>query len=49
MLILLKWSIIKHKNLLSHIKMGREILTFGDIETEKNYDGLMDKLNGCIL
>ena len=38
-----------HKNLLSHIKMGREILTFGDIEIEKNYDGLMDKLNGCIL
>ena len=23
------------KNLLSHIKMGKEILTFGDIENEK--------------
>ena len=30
-----KWKIIKHKNLLSHIKMGKEILTFGDIEIEK--------------
>ena len=29
--------------------MGKEILTFGDIEIEKNYDGLMDKLNACIL
>ena len=29
-------NIIKHKNLLSHIKMGKEILTFGDIEIEKN-------------
>ena len=27
---------MKHKNLLSHIKMGKEILTFGDIEIEKN-------------
>ena len=26
---------MKHKNLLLHIKMGRETLTFGDIETEK--------------
>ena len=33
-----KWNIIKHKNLLSRIKMGEEILTFGDIEIEKkNY------------
>ena len=24
-----------HKNLLSHIKMGKEILMFGDIEIEK--------------
>ena len=24
------------KTLLSHIKMGKEILTFGDIEIEKN-------------
>ena len=31
-----KWNIIKHKTLLSHIKMGIEILTFGDIEVEKN-------------
>ena len=31
-----KQSIIKHKNLLSHIKIGIEILTFGDIEIEKN-------------
>ena len=26
---------ITHKNLLSHIKMGKEILMFGDIEIEK--------------
>ena len=30
-----KGNIIKHKNLLSHIK-GKEILTFGDIEFQKN-------------
>ena len=28
--------IIKHKNLLSHIKIGKETLTFGEIEFEKN-------------
>ena len=27
---------MKHKNSLSHIKLGKEILTFGDIEIEKN-------------
>ena len=26
---------MKHKNLLSRIKMGKEILTFGNIEIEK--------------
>ena len=26
---------ITHKNLLSHIKMGKEILMFGDVEIEK--------------
>ena len=26
---------IQHKNLLSHIKMCKEILTFGEIEIEK--------------
>ena len=31
-----KQNIIKHKNLLSHIKMGKEILTFGHIEIEKD-------------
>ena len=31
-----KRNIIKHKNLLSHIKMSEKILMFGDIETEKN-------------
>ena len=31
-----KWNIIKHKRLLSRIKMGKEILTFGDIEIEKD-------------
>ena len=31
-----KRNIMKHKNLLSHIKMGKEILTFGDNEIEKN-------------
>ena len=30
-----KQNIIKHKNLLSHIKMDKEILTFGNIKTEK--------------
>ena len=28
-------DIIKLKNLLSHIKIGKEILMFGDIEIEK--------------
>ena len=27
-------NIITHKNLLSQIKMGKETLTFGDIETD---------------
>ena len=27
-----KWNIIKRKTLLTHIKMGKEILTFGDNE-----------------
>ena len=31
-----KRNVIKHKNLLSHIKMGENILTFGDTEIEKN-------------
>ena len=31
-----RWNIVKHKNLLSHMKVGKEILTFGDIEIEKN-------------
>ena len=31
-----KKNIIKNKNLISYIKMGKEILTFGDIEIEKN-------------
>ena len=31
-----KQNIIKHKNLLSHIKTGKEIVTFEDIEIEKN-------------
>ena len=26
-----KWIIINHKNSLSHTKMGKEFLTFGDI------------------
>ena len=30
-----KWNIIKHKNLLSHIKIGKELLTFGNFEIEK--------------
>ena len=29
-----KWNIIKHKNLLSHIKMCKEILMFANIEIE---------------
>ena len=31
-----KQNIKKHQKLLSHIKMEKEILTFGDIEIEKN-------------
>ena len=31
-----KQNIVKQKNLLSYIKKGKEILTFGDIEIEKN-------------
>ena len=30
-----KQNIIKHKNLLPHIKIGKEILTFGDIKLKK--------------
>ena len=30
-----KCNIMKYKNLLSHVKMGKEILTFGDIKTEQ--------------
>ena len=30
-----KQNIMKHKNLLSHVKMGKEILNFGDIKTEQ--------------
>ena len=29
------WNIIKHKNLFSHIKLGKEILRFGDTKIEK--------------
>ena len=29
-------NIIKHENILSRIKMAKEILTFGSIEIEKN-------------
>ena len=28
-------NIVKHRNLLSYIKMGKEILTFGDLEIGK--------------
>ena len=28
---------IKHKNLLSHIKMGKETLTFDNIEIEEKF------------
>ena len=31
-LILKKWNIIKHKNLLSYINMGKKLLEFGNIE-----------------
>ena len=30
-----KWNIIKHKSLLSHTKMGKEIIMFGDTEVQK--------------
>ena len=29
------WNITEHKNLVSHAKMGKSILKFCDIETEK--------------
>ena len=32
-----KWNNMKHKNLLSNIKLGKEILTFAYIEIEKNF------------
>ena len=32
---IIKQNIMKHKNLLSYIKMGKEILTFDNIEIEK--------------
>ena len=28
-------NIVEHRNLLSYIKMGKEILTFGDLEIRK--------------
>ena len=31
-----KWKIIKHENLFSHIKMGKEIFAFDEIEIEKH-------------
>ena len=31
-----KGNILKHKKLLSHIKMSEEVVTFSDIEIEKN-------------
>ena len=31
-----KWNIIKHKNLLPHIKMDKKIIMFSDIEIEKH-------------
>ena len=30
-----KRNMIKRKHILTHIKMGKEILTFGDIEIER--------------
>ena len=30
------WKTIKQKNLLPCVKLGKEVLTFGDIEIEKN-------------
>ena len=33
-----KWNIIKHKSLLSHIKMGKEILMFGNVEIDIKLD-----------
>ena len=32
-----KWNNMKHKNLLSNIKLGKEILTFAYIEIEKKF------------
>ena len=31
-----KWKIIKHKNILSHIKLHNEIFAIGDIKIEKD-------------
>ena len=35
-----KQNLTEHKNLLSDIKMGKEILTFGHIEIEKKKKNL---------
>ena len=34
-----KWNIINYENSLSHIVLGKEILTFGDIEIPNLYKG----------
>ena len=31
-----KQNIIEYKNLISHMKIDKEILTFGDVEIEKH-------------
>ena len=38
-----KRKTIKHKDLLSHIKIGKEILTFDDIEIEKKVREIISK------
>ena len=30
-----KWNIIKHKIFLSDIKMGKEVITFGNVDIKK--------------
>ena len=33
---MLTYPEIRHKKLLSHIKMGKKVLTYGDAEIERN-------------
>ena len=42
-------TFLRHKNLLSHIKMGKEILTFRNIEIKKKKKKLISGLASYLL